>query len=79
MCALAGADFRRTDPEEQLEIIRLILHVAYAKDRRCNREGTVRQVADRHPGIDPPVQNDIEGKEQNLDILQTGDFTGELD
>lgn len=72
--------FAGLTPEEQLEIIRLIQHVTYARGQTVYHEG---DRADKllivTRGSIRLFKTTIEGKEQNLDILQTGDFTGELD
>lgn len=65
---------------EQLEIVHLIEHASYAKGDVIYHEG---DRADKlliiTQGAIRLFKTTIEGKEQNLDILQTGDFTGELD
>lgn len=65
---------------EQLEIVHLIEHASYAKGDVIYHEG---DRADKlliiTQGAIRLYKTTIEGKEQNLDILQTGDFTGELD
>lgn len=65
---------------EQLEIVHLIEHASYAKGDVIYHEGdrADKLLIITHGAI-RLFKTTIEGKEQNLDILQTGDFTGELD
>jgi len=81
MCTGKVPIFAGLTPEEQLEIIRLILAVwRTPKGRRFYREGdrADKLLIVTHGSI-RLFKTTIEGKEQNLDILQTGDFIGELD
>jgi CRP-like cAMP-binding protein len=66
--------------DEQLEIVRLIQHAVIEKGQPVYHEGDRSDkllIITR--GSVRLFKNTLDGREQNLDILVTGDFTGELD
>lgn len=72
--------FSDLTPHEQVEIVRLIQHLVFDKGQTIYREGDRSdQLLIVSSGAIRLFKYTVDGKEQNLDILLPGDFTGELD